>query len=66
MLFRSGRAFLEGQLVKSGQLLGNIWFTAYHTAPEDTFLIKSLNERAAANTNAVILPPTKVRIEGEK
>src|ERR1035437_9118595 len=33
-----GRAFLEGQLVKSGQLLGDLWFTAWATAPEDTFL----------------------------
>ncbi len=52
-----GRAFLETQMVKSGQLLGNIWFTAYHTAPEDTFLIKNLEERtAAAATNAPTAP----------
>lgn len=52
-----GRAFLETQLVKSGQLLGNIWLTAYLTAPEDTFLIKVLQERAAAAaTNAPAAP----------
>jgi hypothetical protein len=45
-----GRAFLEAQLVKSGQLLGNIWFTAWRTAPEDTFLIRQLEDRAAAAT----------------
>ena len=61
-----GRAFLEGQLVKSGQLMGNIWFTAYRTAPKDTFLIKQLQERAAANTNAVVLPPAKAPVEGVK
>ena len=61
-----GRAFLEGQLVKSGQLLGNLWFTAYRTAPEDTFLIKSLQERAAASTNAVLLPPATLQVEGAK
>ena len=43
-----GRAFLEGQLVKSGQLLGDIWLTAWATAPEDTFLEKQLETRAAA------------------
>ncbi len=61
-----GRAFLEGQLVKSGQLLGNIWFTAYRTAPADTFLIKQLQERAAASKDAVVLPPAKVQVEGAK
>ncbi len=43
-----GRAFLEGQLVKSGQFLGDIWFTAWATAPEDTFLERELQQRAAA------------------
>ena len=45
-----GRAFLEGQLVKSGQLLGNLWFTAWASAPEDTFLERELKLRNAANT----------------
>jgi hypothetical protein len=40
-----GRAFLEGQIVKSGQLLGDIWFTAWATAPEDSFLQKELQKR---------------------
>ena len=43
-----GRAFLEGQLVKSGQLLGDLWFTAWATAPEDTFLEKQLQARTNA------------------
>ena len=48
-----GRAFLEAQLVKSGQLLGDLWFTAWATAPEDTYLEKALQDRAAAAaTNA--------------
>ncbi len=42
-----GRAFLEGQLVKSGQLLGALWLTAWQTAPEDTFLERELQQRAA-------------------
>ncbi len=43
-----GRAFLEGQLVKSGQLLGDLWLTAWRTAPEDTYLERELQQRAAA------------------
>ena len=44
-----GRAFLEGQLVKSGQLLGNLWLTAWQTAPEDTHLERELQKRVPAN-----------------
>ena len=49
-----GRAFLEGQLVKSGQLLGDLWLTAWLTAPEDVFLERELLKRnAAANSGTV-------------
>jgi hypothetical protein len=40
-----GRAFLEGQLIKSGQLLGDIWYSAWLDAPADTFLIRELEKR---------------------
>jgi hypothetical protein len=40
--------FLQGQIVKAGQTLGNIWYTAYLDAPEDTRLEKELDARAAA------------------
>ena len=58
-----GRAFLEGQIIKSGQLLGNLWLTAWATAPEDTFLAKELQARAAVAaaataTNAPAAPAT--------
>jgi hypothetical protein len=43
-----GRAFLEAQLVKSGQLLGNLWLTAWLTAPEDTYLERELQQRGGA------------------
>ena len=43
-----GRAFLDAQLVKSGQLLGDLWFTAWQTAPEDTFLERELQQRATS------------------
>ncbi len=47
-----GRAFLEGQLVKAGQMLGNIWNTAWLEAPEDQYLQKTLEQRNAANSQS--------------
>ena len=41
--------FLDGQLVKAGQMLGNIWLTAWLEAPADTYLEKQLQQRSAAN-----------------
>ena len=43
-----GQAFLEGQLVKGGQMLGDLWFSAWQQATEDTFLIRQLKERQKA------------------
>jgi hypothetical protein len=40
-----GRAFLEGQLVKAGQMLGDIWFSAWQQAPPDTYLKSQLARR---------------------
>ncbi len=51
-----GRAFLEGQLVKSGQFLGELWLTAWQTAPEDTYLERALQQRAAAAASAPAAP----------
>lgn len=45
---REGVPFLDGQLVKAGQMLGNLWYTAYLDAPEDTFLERQLDARASA------------------
>jgi hypothetical protein len=42
---RPGREFLEGQLLKAGQRLGDIWFSAWQQAPPDTFLASSLARR---------------------
>jgi len=39
--------FLDGQLVKAGQMLGNIWLTAWLDAPEDKYLETQLKQRAA-------------------
>ena len=40
-----GRAFLEGQLLKSAQLLGDVWYSAWQQAPPDTFLKSQLAKR---------------------
>ena len=44
-----GVPFLNGQLVKAGQMLGNIWLTAWIEAPEDTYLQRQLQQRTAAD-----------------
>ncbi len=43
------RPFLDGQLVKAGQMLGNLWLTAWVDAPEDTYLQRQLQQRSAAS-----------------
>jgi len=45
---REGKAFLEGQLIKSGQFLGDIWYSAWQQAAPDTFLERTLAERKSA------------------
>jgi hypothetical protein len=40
-----GKPFLQAQLLKGGQMLGDIWLTAWQTAPEDKFLQSSLAKR---------------------
>jgi hypothetical protein len=44
------RPFLEGQIVKAGQMLGNIWLTAWLNAPDDPYLQKQLQQRQANAT----------------
>ena len=45
-----GRPFLDGQLVKAGQMLAYIWYTAWVEAPEDQYLEAQLEQRNAANS----------------
>lgn len=40
-----GKPFIEGQLEKGGQMLGDIWYSAWQQAPEDTFLKRQLEKR---------------------
>jgi len=43
-----GRAFLEGQLIAGGQLLGDLWLSAWQNAPEDKYLKGRLTARKVA------------------
>lgn len=42
-----GKAFLENQLLKSAQLLGDLWLSAWQQAPPDKFLKGELAKRQA-------------------
>jgi hypothetical protein len=44
-----GRAFLENQILKSAQLLGDLWLAAFEQAPPDTFLQNQLARRTKAS-----------------
>lgn len=41
-----GKVFLETQLLKAGQLLGDLWYSAWDQAPPDTFLKGQLARRS--------------------
>ena len=41
-----GKPFIEGQLEKSGQLLSDIWYSAWKLAPEDRYLRQQLQRRS--------------------
>ncbi len=43
-----GRAFVEGQLLKGGEMLASVWSTAWRNAPPDTFLRAQLIKRQIA------------------
>jgi hypothetical protein len=43
-----GKPFIEGQLIKSGQFLGDIWYSAWQQAPMDDFLARQLRRRSEA------------------
>lgn len=42
---RAGREFLEGQILRAAQMLGDIWVTAWQESPEDTYLKRELEKR---------------------
>jgi hypothetical protein len=49
---KEGRAFLDGQIVKGGQMLGDLWYSAWQQATEDHYLIKQLQQRQVATAGA--------------
>jgi hypothetical protein len=56
----AGRDFLAGQLINAGQMLGDLWDSAWQQAPPDTYLrTQLLKRRASANRPA---PPSSLRI----
>ncbi len=50
-LGHQGKDFLTGQLVKGGQMLGDLWFTAWQQAPKDKFLQSTLAKRKLEHTD---------------
>ncbi len=44
-----GREFIGKQLVKGGQFLSDLWYSAWRNAPQDKFLMGELKKRNAAN-----------------
>lgn len=40
-----GREFLSQRLVIAGQMLGDLWMSAWEQAPEDSYLVRKLTER---------------------
>lgn len=47
-----GKAFIETQLLRGGQMLGAIWLTAWRSAPPDTYLRTQLLKRQPASAPA--------------
>lgn len=43
-----GKEFLQQQVVAGGQMLGDLWLSAWQQAAEDSYLVKKLKERAKA------------------
>jgi hypothetical protein len=44
-----GRGFIGGQLIEGGQFLGDLWYSAWQSAPIDTYLRGELTRRARAS-----------------
>jgi hypothetical protein len=49
---RKGKAYLEKQMLKSAQLLGDLWYSAWVQAPPDTFLKGQLARRKGVQSSA--------------
>ncbi len=49
---QEGHDFITGQILKAGQMLGDLWLTAWQQAPPDTFLRAQLAKRKLAKSAA--------------
>jgi hypothetical protein len=56
---QEGHDFITGQMLKAGQMLGDLWLTAWQQAPPDTFLRGQLAKRKAAKEGAGADKPSK-------
>ena len=56
-----GYEFICGQLLRGGQMLGDLWLTAWQTAGPDTFLRSALAKRKLTEENGGTPPPKKSR-----
>lgn len=54
-----GREFLRAQMLKGGQMLGDLWLSAWRSAPPDTFLRSSLLGRQQREAAAKSAPAPK-------
>jgi hypothetical protein len=52
-----GYDFISGQLLRSGQMLGSLWLTAWQHAPVDSYLRTQLMKRKAAKAEAAQKSP---------
>jgi hypothetical protein len=43
-----GKPVIEGQLIKAGQFLGDVWYSAWQQAPPDDYLARQLRRRSEA------------------
>ena len=56
-----GYEFICGQLLRGGQMLGDLWLTAWQTAGPDTFLRSALAKRKLTEENGGTPPKKKSR-----
>lgn len=49
---QEGRLLIADQILKAGQMLGNLWYSAWQQAPPDTFLKAALAKRKLAQETA--------------
>ena len=52
-LGQAGKPFLERRLLKAGQMLADLWLSAWEQAPEDSYLIRKLTERQVAKLEKI-------------